>query len=157
MRLACQWGLAGLVVLCVNRSATALVITPTFSSSVTTLSNASTVENAVNYVAQQYENLFSNNITVKITVASTSTSDVLGESSFNPAPVFFTYTQIRNALISSATSTADTTAVASLPATDPTGGSNFETSNAQAKALGLASQSGSDGTFTFGTNLIAAG
>jgi autotransporter-associated beta strand protein len=151
--LACQCGLAGLAVLFVDRPVNALIITPTFASTVTSLSNAAAVENAVNYVDQQYENLFTDNITVKITVASTTTAGSLGGSSTSIVGAF-SYTQVRNALIAKETSAADTSAVASLPMADPTGstGNDFEASSSEAKVLGLSSSSGSDGTFTFGMN-----
>jgi autotransporter-associated beta strand protein len=151
MHRACQWGLSGLAVLLVGRPASALVIVPTFSPNVTSLSNASVVENAINYVDQQYENLFSDNITVNITIASTSTAGALGGSqAVSEFPE--TYSQIRSHLISDAKSSADTTAVASLPATDPSGGNTYVMYGPEARAIGLAGSTTSDGTFTFGTN-----
>src|SRR4029079_16038629 len=63
-----------------------------------------------------------------------------------------TYAQVRTDLIADATSADDGTANASLPSSpDPTGGGVFLYSRAEAKALGfIASDSTTDGTFTFG-------
>lgn len=78
------------------------------------------------------------------------------------------YDQIVTALVNDATSADDATAVASLPAVDPTGGATFVMANAEAKALGLmpANATGLDGyvgfsstaAFTFDTtNRAVAG
>ena len=132
----------------------ALVIDPTFSRSVTRLSNAAQVESAVNYVIQQYESLFSDSITINITIAATSNSSVLGESDTNLL-TGYSYSQVRNALSTHATTANDAIAVASLGAADPTGGANFLVPQAEAQALGLDSPTDpkSAGTFTFGTSL----
>jgi len=60
----------------------------------------------------------------------------LGQSLTNQQG-FYSYGQVRNALISDATSVSDFKAVGTLPVADPTGGRNFVMSNAEAKALGL--------------------
>ena len=130
----------------------ALLINTTFDSSVTSLSNASSVESAFNYAAQEFENLISTPITVNITVSANAGTTILGQSS-----TFLTGTQsysgTRALLSSHATSAADSSAVASLPTTDPTGGTSFWFTTADAKALGLRSATtpSTDGTFTFGT------
>jgi len=131
----------------------ALTIDATYDSSVTSLSDAAQVEAAFNYAAQQYENLFTNPITINIDVVAVSGTAVFGQSEYN-FPGVFTYSQIKSALAANATTTAAETAVASLPATDPTGsGNGWLLSSAEAKALGFipGNQSGFDGTFTFGT------
>ncbi|HWY75954.1 MAG TPA: NF038122 family metalloprotease [Verrucomicrobiae bacterium] len=77
----------------------------------------------------------------------------LGQSqTFQPA--FYTYDQIRSALMADAKSPDDATSVANLPATDPTGGASFTMANAEAKALGLlpGNQTGTDGFVGFATN-----
>ena len=61
----------------------ALVIHPTFNHSVTRLADAAQVESAVNYVIGQYENQFSDPITINISISATSNSSVLGESNTN--------------------------------------------------------------------------
>ena len=60
----------------------------------------------------------------------------LGQSRTNQ-PGNFTYSQVRSALISDAKSAADSQAISTLGATDPTGGRAFRMSDAEAKALGL--------------------
>jgi Ca2+-binding RTX toxin-like protein len=78
---------------------------------------------------------------------------------------YLTYSQLRGDLAANATSSADVTALANLPATDPTGGGQFYVSYAQEKALGLmpATSSeidgavgfGGDATFNFSTTDLA--
>jgi hypothetical protein len=74
----------------------------------------------------------------------------LGQSRTNQ-PGNFTYTQVRNALISDAKSAGDFQAVSTLGVTDPTGGRPFGMSDAEAKALGLraANAPGIDGWVGF--------
>ena len=60
----------------------------------------------------------------------------LGQSNTNQ-PAFYSYGQVRSALISDGRSAADFQAVSTLGVTDPTGGRRFTMSNAEAKALGL--------------------
>jgi hypothetical protein len=135
-----------------ERRLLSLVINTTFDSSVTSLSNAAQVENAVHYAAQQYESLFSNPITINITVTALPGSSTFGSSEFTVQEPY-TYSQIVSALSSHVTGSADATAIASLGTTDPTNGGTYELSYAQAKALGLrdANDPASDGTFYFGT------
>jgi len=146
----------GISILFAGLPAHALTINLAFDSTVATNFGANTAafESAATYAAQQYQNLFSNPITLSITVSSVAGTSTLGQSSTS-LQGFFNYSQIRNALIAqSAANPSDTdkaSAVASLPSTDPTGSTNnWVTSNAEAKALGLSSPSGSDGTVTFG-------
>jgi hypothetical protein len=132
-----------------------LIITPTYDSSITTAGfDLTTVQNAFTYVANEYQNLFTDNIHVNIVVA---TGDVgLGESiSFLSG--YYTYSQIRNALTSdnnAVPSTDGTTSVNSLPATDPTGSNRFLLTTANAKALGLIADDPNniDGYFFFDQN-----
>lgn len=131
-----------------SRAGGTLVITPTYDSTVTSMSNAAQVESAVNYAAQQYETLFSmpgRTVNIGITVASSPGTSILGQSS--TALISTDYTSMRGALISAYAPDA-----ADLPVTDPvTGTHTYFVSTAQAKALGLApNDSASDGTFTFG-------
>ncbi len=62
-------------------SASALVIVPTFDSTVSTRADFAQVESAVNYVITQYENEFSDPITLNITIKAGNVG--LGESQFN--------------------------------------------------------------------------
>ncbi len=133
-----------------SRTMMSLVINPTFDSSVTSLSNAAQVEAAFNYAAQQFENLFSNPITLNITVKAAAGTSVFGQSGFTYS-YSYSYQQIKSALLANSRTTATATALASLGA-DPTNGGKFDLNFAQAKALGLrsATDSANDGTFTFG-------
>jgi hypothetical protein len=62
---------------------------------------------------------------------------------------YYSYSQVRNALIGNATSSTDGTAVGSLPALDPTGGKRFLMATAEARALGLRTAGGTDGFVGF--------
>jgi hypothetical protein len=97
---------------------------------------------AIGYVVNFLESIISNPVTLNVDVGfgeidgQAVSPDALGESMTNAAPAY-TYSQIRNALVGTATSTADATAVASLPVNDPSHGGNFDVGTADAKALGL--------------------
>jgi hypothetical protein len=132
-------------------SARALTINPIYDSSITSQSNAAEIETAFAYAAAQFESAFSDVITLNIDVTSVAGTSVLGQSSFSL--VQSGYRQVRSLLISHATTTDDALAVASLGSTNPTGtGSFYYVTRGEAKALGLlsATDSTSDGTFTFG-------
>ena len=70
----------------------------------------------------------------------------LGQSSYSGD--YYSYDAVKAALAAGVTSADDTAALATLPASDPTGGGSFFVSSAQAKALGLATgaSSASDGS-----------
>lgn len=132
-------------------SAHALTFNVTYTTNVTSLSYASSVESAVSYVESQYEADFSNPITVNITVDAMSGG--LGESSTNLAG-FYTYSQIKTALAATVTTPVGIEAAASLPVLNPAPTNDYVVSTAQGKALGLLSaSSASDGTFLFGTGV----
>jgi archaellin len=98
----------------------ALTINATYDSTVTSLTNAAQVEAAFGAAVQMFQNQYTNPITINITVSFSDSVD-LGASQTalvgNP-----TYAQLTNALRAARMTAADTNAVASLPATDPTGG-----------------------------------
>ena len=144
--------LIGMTLIAAGPLPAALIINTTFDSSVTSLANASSVESAFNYAAHEFENLISTPITVNIAVSASAGTTILGQSSTALVGTLG-YTSTRAVLSSHATSAADASAVASLPTTDPTGGTSFWFSTADAKALGLiaATNTSTDGTFTFGT------
>jgi hypothetical protein len=112
----------------------AMVINLTYDSSITGLTNAAQVEAAINTAAQTFDALYTNNITVNITVYFSS-SVSLGESQTqetgNPS-----YSQITGYLRNTRTTAEDTNSVASLPASDPTGGGTWWIPTAEAKAFG---------------------
>ena len=97
---------------------------------------------AFNDAIQFYQTTYSDPITINLHVGwgeingGSLQPGLLGESRTNQRG-FFTYDQMKTALTNDATSAADATAIANLPAADPTGGANFVMSNAEAKALGL--------------------
>ena len=122
---------------------------------------------AISYVVNLLEATFTDPVTINIDVGwgevgGQALGGALGASIRAAAPAY-TYSQVRNALISDGNSSVDATAVASLPGSDPTNGGNFDIGTAVAKALGLLSPtaSGADGwigftnisnTFTFDPN-----
>lgn len=112
----------------------AMIINVTYDSSVTGLANAAQVEAAFADAVQTFEDLYTNNITVNITVYFSSNVG-LGESSTvltgNPA-----YSDLVSALSAAATTADDSNAVASLPVNDPTSGGTWWVPTAEAKALG---------------------
>src|SRR5579883_3087602 len=107
-------------------------------------------ENAIIAVESMYSNLFSNSITINLTIDAAPGTSVLGESSTAlTGPL--SYSEVQTTLADNATSGDDNSVVANLPAIDPTGGGHFLLSTAQAKALGISGPSAnSDGTVTFG-------
>ncbi|HEY1687008.1 MAG TPA: NF038122 family metalloprotease [Tepidisphaeraceae bacterium] len=134
------------------RTAHAFTINLTYDSSVTSLSNASQVETATNYAAQQLENVLTNNITVNIDVQA-DTSD-FGASGTGLGGIY-SYSDIRSDLTAAATTPVDASAVAMMNALpDPTQGGNFWIPSAEMKAFGLTDPNGTgnDGAFVFGTD-----
>ena len=100
--------------------------------------------------AAVFENLFTDNVHVNITVQAGATG--LGASSTNLVG-FLNYANTRNALLADYAANPDayrTQAGASLGVADPTSGGSFIFSTAEAKALNLLPDSlSNDGTFTF--------
>jgi T5SS/PEP-CTERM-associated repeat protein/autotransporter-associated beta strand protein len=145
----CVWLLSGSAA-----PAAGLTIVPNYDSSVTGLSNFAQIQSAISYVTQEFQSYYSDQITVNITIKAVTGTSVFGESSFNL--VGTTYSDIRNKLVATATTSADSVAVGSggsVGSADPTGGGQFWLSRAQAKAFGVigASDPANDGTFKFGT------
>lgn len=129
----------------------AMTINFTFDSSVTSSPNSAAIEAATLYAGQQFTNQFNDPITINITVVAAPGTSILGQSNTSLTGTY-TYAQVRTALSYDGKSASDATAIASLGAVDPTGGSAFWLPTAQAKALGQldANNPASDGTFTFG-------
>ncbi len=130
-----------------------LIINPTYdtASFISAGYSVTAVENAFQYVINEYQNAFANPIHVNIRVTAGSTG--LGSSNTNLVG-FLSYANTVAALQAECALMPDPacqTADASLPATDPTAGGNFWFSTAEAKALGLLPDNSStlDGTFTF--------
>lgn len=129
----------------------ALTIVGVFDASVT-----SAFQTAFNYAATEFQNAFSDPVTLTIDV-TTSTSVSLGQSTYST--LSSNYAQVRSALISDQAghpSANGATSVASggslFSTTDPTGGATFWVSSAEAKALGFGGNA-VDGTFTYNPSL----
>lgn len=134
------------VALAVSLPAHALVINPTFDPSV-----SAAAQTAFAFAAQEFQSLFTDPITVNITVVADPNTGLGGSETFIQGN---SYAQIRTALINDAKSPNDMTAIASLPVLNPTNGGNFFMAFAEAKALGLrtANDPSTDGTFSFNSN-----
>lgn len=110
----------------------ALVINVTYDSSVTGAANATQIESAYNLVVANFETLYTNPITVNITVYwggsgfGNSQTELVG----NPS-----YSQLTSALKAGATTPEDTNTIASLPPSDPIGSSVWWVPRAEFKAL----------------------
>jgi hypothetical protein len=141
----------------------ALTFNLTYDPSVTNLGTLAQVQLAVGTAAQVLQTLYTNPITINITVYSANAGPfgyiALGESQteFTYNPTSFKYPQVVSALRAARTTADDTNAVASLPPTDPTGGSlPWLVARAQAKALGVLGLSptdpGADGEIGFATD-----
>lgn len=140
-----------LLVLGMGMQAQALTIALSYDSSVTSLANADAVESAMTYVAQQFQTLYSDPITININVMSVAGTSTLGQSSTYLQ--YSSFSAITGALSSDSQTANDAMAVANLPSTDPiTGAHDYIVPLAQAKALGLrpADDPYTDGIFAFG-------
>lgn len=138
----------------------ATVIHPVYDSSITKLSNAAQIEAAFNAVAQDYAKSLSAPVTMNVGVSWGSVdgqslpSSAVG-ASINNLYGYFSYSQVKGFLASSAasnpTNTALATAVKYLPSTAPSGVSSYVIASSEAKALGLVSgsQSALDGSIGF--------
>jgi hypothetical protein len=140
-------------------SARALTINVTYDSSVTNLGTLAQVQTAFGAAVQTIQNLYTNKSSVNITVYSANAGpfdDIsLGES-FTEFTGNFVYSDITNALRSARTTLADSNSLASLPVSDPTGGTQpWLVPFAEAKALGglgiSANDPGEDGEIGFAT------
>jgi hypothetical protein len=140
----------------VTAAASPFVINITWDSSAASAPTAfkTAIINAVQYLESQFTDPVTINIDVGYgEVAGTS----LGSSALGSSESYlssYSYTALRNALASDATSADDASALASLAATAPVSGT-FWTTTAEAKALGLAAATGSslDGYIGFSSSL----
>jgi hypothetical protein len=141
-------------------AADAVVIRPVYDSSITSLANAAQVEAAFNAVAQDYSSSLGAPVTVNVGVSWGSVggqslpSNAVG-ASINNLYGYFTYSQVKGFLSTSAannpTNTALVSALKYMPATTPAGVSKYVVASSEAKALGLISgtQSSLDGSIGF--------
>jgi hypothetical protein len=139
----------------------ALTIVPTWDSSVTSSPEATQIEAAVSAAIQFLEASFTNNVTLNIDVGwGEVDGDTIGKKDAASSETngdFFTYSQVRQALASHATSADDAAALQALsPTVDPTNGGTFFITTADEKALGLFSGSSSDTDGWIGLNSTLA-
>jgi hypothetical protein len=155
-----------LAVFALGSSARALIINVTYDTSVTSSPEAAQIESAYNWVVQTYENQFTNAITVNITVYWGGGGNLgqvgLGESYTSAVgQPGFGYPQVVAALSAARNSAYDSNSVASLPASDPTGGGTWFIPSAEAKAIASAelgidpNDPMEDGEVGFGTNDVS--
>ncbi|HXC35654.1 MAG TPA: NF038122 family metalloprotease [Candidatus Acidoferrales bacterium] len=112
--------------------ARAMVINVTYDSSVTSAANAAQIEAAYNLVAQNFETLYTNPITVNITVYWGGSA--FGSSNFQLYG-YYAYSDLISGLQAAETTPEDSTAVANLPASDPTAGNDWLVPTAEAKTM----------------------
>jgi hypothetical protein len=132
----------------------AMVITPTFTANFNANfgANAAAAQAAWIAAANTFTANFNDNIHINITVDAVAGTGVFGQSStfLNGT----TYANLRNLVIADAKTPDDATAIGaggSLTLADPSGGSVWWVSRAEAKAIGLiADDLSNDGTTTFG-------
>jgi len=130
----------------------ALTIVPTYADNINSDPNSATIKATINAAIAEYAAKFSDNITVNMTFQE---GGGLGGSSTS---IFQTsYTGYRAALVTHATTTNDTTALASLPvqATSPADGqANMWLTTANGRALGLFGSASTDCTITWNTSIM---
>lgn len=140
----------------------ALVFNTTYDVSVTSSTSSAQIQTGFNAATGYIQNLYSNNITINLTVYWGAVGPFSGGIGLGASDTHFvgtvTYAQLTNALRSSRTTAADSNAVASLPASDPVAGNVWWFPRANAKALGItgigvsANDSSLDGSIGFSTN-----
>jgi Ca2+-binding RTX toxin-like protein len=112
-------------------------------------------QNVVLQVAQYFVNNFTDPVTLNINVGYGEAGGYSLGGALGMSVTYlqsFSYSQITNALTADATGAADNSAVASLPATDPTGG-HYWVTTAEGRALGLIGASSSvDGYVGFSSS-----
>ena len=133
----------------------ALIINATYDSTITSQTNAAQIEAAFAVAAKMFQNQFTNPITVNLAVKFDPTVNLGANMSQLVGSIGFGYANLTAALRNVRTSAADTNAVASLPASDPTGGAQWWIPRAEAKVLNLTSlgvspnDATNDGTIMF--------
>jgi len=152
---AIRWGSFAVAMLAGSVLHAGLVITPTFTANFNTNfgANAVAAQNAWISAAGVFENNFTDNIHINITVDAVAGTGVFGQSSTFLGST--SYANLINLMVADSTTPDDATALAaggSLFGPDPTGGAGkWWVSRAEAKAIGLiADDLNTDGTTTFG-------
>src|SRR3954452_13794581 len=120
----------------------ALTFNTTWDTSIPSLGNAATVEQAFTTAENALSSILANPVTVNVKVSwgnvngQALPSNALGTSSTSLYG-YFSYAQMKSWLTSAATTPVDKQAVATLPASAPAGQSQYVLTAAQAKALGV--------------------
>jgi len=145
---------AALAFVCLAPANAALIINPTFDTTITSDPNASTIMATINSAISDYAAAFTDPITVNIKF---QLGGGLGSSSTWIGS--FSYSQFLTALTADRTTANDNTAVASLPsqAFNPVNGNaNVFLTTANFKALGfnVGTPDGFDGTITLNTSIM---
>lgn len=139
------------VLLLANVPAHAVVFVVSYTAAVQGNANFGQIQNAVNFVSNEFSSTFSDPVTLNFTIDQNSTG--LGESLFSNAYRRVSYADIKNALTADSKSADDASAVAKLPGAEPAVPvpGQWVVPSAEAKALGLlpANNPGSDGIYTF--------
>ncbi|MEW6644344.1 MAG: NF038122 family metalloprotease [Pseudomonadota bacterium] len=105
---------------------------------------------------QYYQHEFTDNVTVNVTFNwSPLSAGALADNNFQG--VLVSYTQLANALKAIGKSPDQIGAYATLPASDPTGSSQWFVPQAQARLLGLTSTTGTDDTVNLNSNIGFSG
>lgn len=152
-RIATIVGLSTALVLACQHQAEALSFNLSYDTNLANYAYLDKVKAATQAVANNYQNLFSDDVIVNVNVAAMSTG--LGQSSTHA--FLYDYTTLKAALDPKLVLSQ----IALLPVTDPTGSgtgttpmpTSFFVATAQAKELGLlAPSSAVDGTFSFNTS-----
>jgi hypothetical protein len=105
-------------------------------------------KSAIAAAIQYIDTTFGGNVTINVhfgwgeTEGQSLSAGSLAENATNGA--FYTYAQLRNALVSAATSSTDLASLGSLPATDPTKGGNFWVTDAMAINLHMVNQASAE-------------
>ncbi len=145
--------LAALCLMATAAPAHALTIDFTYAPSVAASFGANTtaMENALTYAAQQYENAFSDPVTLNITITATSTTSYAGDTFPAFASTAYSYSTVRNALLANVSTTTNSEAYSTLPGFDPLAATYYDVPTAEAKVLGLIPSGGtaSDATISF--------
>jgi hypothetical protein len=129
-----------------------MIINLTFDASVESNPDAAAFEACAEGVAKFYETQFTNPITINWDLGWGEVDGMSipafggAESVSNYTTNEYSYAQIRAAFAARDATADEASALASLPVTDPTGGGMFQMTTAEAKALGLDTQTtGVDG------------
>jgi len=159
-----------LPLLLVGLPARSLTFNVIYDASVNALTNAAQVKTAFATATQTFQNMFTNPITINLTVywgaigpfsggiflGSSSSSLTFNTNYYAYNQWYFTYGEITNALMAARTSADDTNAVASLPGTDPVATNNWLMTLAEARALNLHASSDTNADGSIGFDATAA-